>query len=395
MSTQAGVGMSHHRNPSVAGREAASRAIQASGMTQPDMVFVFASIGYNQQSLLTAIREATGDVPLCGCSGEGIIVQGEANETNFSVAVLVICSDEMRFQAGIAPGLEDSSAAVGEAIGSAVRPLVGDDTRALFLFADGKMCNFDQLVQGLNQELALEEPLLLMGGYAADNASMRQMYQYHNEHVLSGAVSWALLSGDVRVCSAVNHGCVPIGAERKVTRSEGNVIYEIDHMPALEVFEEYLPSDEIVRWGKATTSLGLGFRTPSHMEGYDEYIIRSIPIRNMDDGSVTIATQVTEGESIWMTRRDYDKMTEGVQYLANQMMEQLGGATPKIVFHFDCAGRGKMILREDQKLQLLAILQQRIGTDLPWIGFYTFGEIGPVNEHNCFHNYTAVLAAVC
>ncbi len=27
-------------------------------------------------------------------------------------------------------------------------------------------------------------------------------------------------------------------------------------------------------------------------------------------------------------------------------------------------------------------------------GFYTYGEIGPVGEHNCYHNYTAVILAL-
>jgi small ligand-binding sensory domain FIST len=28
------------------------------------------------------------------------------------------------------------------------------------------------------------------------------------------------------------------------------------------------------------------------------------------------------------------------------------------------------------------------------VGFYTFGEIGPVGERNYFHNYTVVLTVV-
>jgi small ligand-binding sensory domain FIST len=64
------------------------------------------------------------------------------------------------------------------------------------------------------------------------------------------------------------------------------------------------------------------------------------------------------------------------------------------VFQLDCAGRGKVFLREGQKLQLLETLRARIGPDVPWLGFYTFGEIAPVGEHNCFHNYTVVLTTI-
>ena len=65
-----------------------------------------------------------------------------------------------------------------------------------------------------------------------------------------------------------------------------------------------------------------------------------------------------------------------------------------MVFQFDCAGRGKVILRDQQKAQLLETLQQKIQPDGPWMGLYTYGEIGPVGDRNCFHTYTAVVLAV-
>ena len=94
MAIQAGVGMSHHRNPKVAGREAAQSALEAGGIEKPDFCFTFAAVGYNQEVLIRAVREATGNTPLCGCSGEGVITRGGADEANFSAAVMAIRSDQ-------------------------------------------------------------------------------------------------------------------------------------------------------------------------------------------------------------------------------------------------------------------------------------------------------------
>ena len=55
MTTKAGVGMSRHHNPHVAGREAAEQALQKAGISKPDFVFVFGSIGYDQHSLVRAV----------------------------------------------------------------------------------------------------------------------------------------------------------------------------------------------------------------------------------------------------------------------------------------------------------------------------------------------------
>jgi hypothetical protein len=63
MATKAGVGMSRHHNPNVAGREAAQQALENAGIAKPDFVFMFASIGYDQHPLLRAVRDTTGVLP--------------------------------------------------------------------------------------------------------------------------------------------------------------------------------------------------------------------------------------------------------------------------------------------------------------------------------------------
>src|SRR5215213_8734724 len=97
MATRAGVGMSRHHNPNIAGREAAEQALQKAGVDRPDFVFMFASIGYDQHSVLRAVRETTGGAPLTGCSAEGTINGDDADESNFSVVVTAISSDELRW----------------------------------------------------------------------------------------------------------------------------------------------------------------------------------------------------------------------------------------------------------------------------------------------------------
>src|ERR671918_519712 len=123
MATKTGVGMSRHHDPNVAGREAPEQALQKVGVERPDFVFVFGSIGYDQHSLVRAVREATGGAPLSGCSAEGTINGDDADESNFSVVVTAITSDELRWHNGIARGLvEDDSRAVGKRVAQELLP---------------------------------------------------------------------------------------------------------------------------------------------------------------------------------------------------------------------------------------------------------------------------------
>jgi hypothetical protein len=119
MAIKAGVGMSRNHNPSVAGREAAGQALEKAGVSKPDFVFMFASIGYDQHSLVRTVRETTGGAPLTGCSAEGTTNGDDADESNFSVVVTVISSDELRWHNGLARGLvEDDTASRKAAMAS-------------------------------------------------------------------------------------------------------------------------------------------------------------------------------------------------------------------------------------------------------------------------------------
>jgi hypothetical protein len=396
MGTLTGVGVSHQRHPVRAAQEAVKKALIAAGIEQPDFVFVFASLGYVPDNLLQSIREATGYCPLSGCSGQGVIVQGEADESGFSVAVMVIKSDEIRFTNQMlshqSPSTDDalSFEDVGKILGHKIQMGMPTDPIALFLFTDGLTLNFDRLAVGLQSVLLTETFLPIFGGAAGSNGAMQITYQFCDDQVLSDGTVVTLISGTAQIAWAANHGCVPIGTECHVTRAEGNLIYELDHKPVFEVLREYLSEDEIARWDRTIVSFCFGIKPTSG----EEFMIRYLPRKDEAAGAVMLQTDVTEGTKIWVMRRDQDKIIEGTKRIAQSLNTQLNGKKPKFIFQFDCYGRGKSVFTEQQKQKLLRELQQDVGPMLPWLGFYTHGEISPIGHKNSFHNYTLVLTAI-
>ena len=98
MTSGASVGMSRHHNPNVAGRRGwGAGTREKAGVSKPDFVFMFGSIGYDQQSLVRAVRETTEGHPSpvarqrARCNGD------DADESNFSVVVTAISSEELRW----------------------------------------------------------------------------------------------------------------------------------------------------------------------------------------------------------------------------------------------------------------------------------------------------------
>jgi hypothetical protein len=403
MTTKAGVGMSRHHNPNIAGREAAEQALQKAGVDRPEIVIMFATIGYDQRTLLRTVRETTGGAPLTGCSAEGTIDGDHADESYFSVVVTAISSEEMWWHHGIARDLEDDSRAVGQRVAQDLLPHLSSDTIGLLVFPDGRsdfgvaMGSLDDMFAGLNENLPSERFLPLWGGGANNNFNMGEpTYQYCDDEVISGGVSYALLSGNARAGWAISHGCIPIGGERKITRSKENVIHEIDGKPAVEVLKEYLPEHALAddrNWMDYANSLALCFKAPSYMKD-EEYVVRGVPAVKMADGSIIVQTEVQEGTSIWFSSRDKEKLASGLDRMSQQIKEQLGGEKPELVFQFECATRGKTMLREQEKLQYLRQFRRSVDPDVPWAGYYCAGEIGPVEEHNNHHLYTSVVLAL-
>lgn len=394
MGTSAGVGYSVHKNPAEAGKEAARKALEQAGMAQPDFVFVFATVGYNQQVLIQAVREATSGAPLSGCSGEGIITRDMVAETNFGVCVMAIRSDELRFANVRVRGIAAGDLA-GEHLAAQVKPRLAADSIACFVFADGLVFDFDPFRKAFEDALGCDRPLPLFGGLAADNWAARQTYQYHDDEVFSQGISCVLMSGSGDVAWGVNHGCVPIGTKRTITRSKGNIIYEIDGIPALEVLKDYLEEDWKSKWNKVSLNLCLGFKAPEQFRGgYGEFVVRYMMGKNDEEGYVTIQSDVQDGTEFWMVRRDKDLIRDGLRVIARQIKEKTGSRKPKFVLQFECMGRGKVVFREQEKIELLKSLRQEIGEAIPWIGFYSYGEIGPIASYNCIHNFTAVVVAV-
>jgi len=404
MTIKAGVGMSRHHNPNLAGREAAQQALKKAGVAKADIVIMFASIGYDQRSLLGVVREATGGAPLTGCSAEGTINGEDADESSFSVVVTVITSEELRWHNGIARGLvEDDTRAVGKRVAKDLLPHLSSDTIGLFVFPDGRVDfgvsrdNLDNFFAGLEENLPSERFLPIWGGGANKTGGWREPpHQYCDDEVISGGLSYALLSGKAQASWAISHSVIPIGGERKVTRSKGNVIHEIDGKPAVEVLKEYLPEHALAddrNWMDHANSLALCFRAPSYMKD-EEYVVRGVPAVKLADGSIVVQTVVQEGTSIWFSSRDKQKVATGLDRMAAQIKEQLDGDQPKLVLQFECATRGKDMFREQEKLQVLRQFWRSVDPDVPWAGFYCAGEIGPVEERNNHHLYTSVVLAL-
>jgi hypothetical protein len=403
MATKVGVGESKKKDSFEAGSEAARSALNRAEIEKCDFVFLYATVGYDQLELLKGVRSVTGNATLSGCSGEGVITQaGPEGEIVFTqsgtkkginaVGVMVISSDEIVFNNFVGYELKKDSKKAGEEIGEKIANAKIEEPLLLMMFLDGLTVNVKEFFLGI--DTFIQKPLKFCGGLAADDFAYRNTYQYYNDQVLSDAASCVLISGNVKIELGVSHGCFPIGLEKTITKSKSNTVYDVDRKPVWDFYKQYLDPEMKEFNNEINTFLDLGEKLPDELATeYDKYIIRA-PVSQNPDGSLNFATEIPEGTNVQLIRRDADKISMNAKRMAERIKAELREKKPIAILHVDCCARGKMFFGGDAKEKGIDVMQDVFGKDVPWLGFYSYGEISPIRNENYYHNQTAVLCLI-
>lgn len=387
--TNVGIGKSREIRSTAAGREAAVMALGSLEGKKADIAIVFSGVGHNQKEMLESIRQALPETPVIGCSAKGIIVGKDCDENIYSIGVMAIASDEFKFLPLLVKDLAANSYKAGETIGTAVKNSNLPSHLALYVFADGLKVNMKRFFEGF--ESRIDGFLPIFGGLAADNWQFVKTFQYFNNEVHEDAASCLLVSGSGSITYGVSHGCLPLGIDRTITKVQGNKIVEIDNKPAYLVFQEYLGEEETKDFSKVVGDLCFAEKAPLELrESYDKYIIRATLAYDPQENSVTIPTEIPEGTKIRMARRDFEKIVKRNKEIAIKLAEDLKGKKPKFVIYTDCAGRGEMLFGKEC-IQEVNVMRENVGLQLPFFGFYSYGEMAPLGKANYFHNNTAVV----
>ena len=390
MQLSIGIGNSSKIDGYEAGYEAASTVKEQLGADDPDFVFVFSNIGYEQQDILDAVAEILGDVPLSGATFGGIIGREFVDESMYAVQIVGFKSNTIQFYNFQGANVVDQPLQAGENIGQQAAAVAKEGNRILFLFPDFRT-NLTSLFEGIEKHCNLP----FIGGGSGDNLMFQQCYQFHDGEVMESACCAVLMVGDFELITIVTHGSEPLSDARVVTKSIGNVIYEIDDKPALDVASEGF-GQEITPENMpfAICLMGIGFKTTYSPNLLSPYIVHAIHGFNFDNGSCVVQTEVTVGSEIRFMRRDPNSVLESARAGAERLNNALDSlnVTPKLICQFDCAGRGKCFVGDDVH-KGIAMVQEAFKHTVPWMGSFAFGEISSIKGKNYFCNYTATLSA--
>lgn len=345
---------------------------------QPTLVFAFGAVDL-LKSAAPSLAAAFPAARRIGCSTAGeISSEGVTDGTcvvtavRFDKTVLVEASTRIS-------GMDDSLDA-GRRLGSA---LPKDGLRAVLIFGQGVQINGSALLTGMTAILGADLPIT--GGLAGDGGAFQQTWVLDDAGAASDSlVALGLYGERLDFCHGSFGGWSPFGPARKVTRSVGNVLFELDGEPALDVYKRYLGDH-----AKDLPASGLLFPFAMLGKDHDEVgLIRTILGVDEKDGSLTLAGEIDPDGYLKLMHASTDALVDGAEAAAAAAKKMLAGNEKGLVLLVSCVGR-KLVMggRVDEEVEAVADV---FGQGAVLAGFYSYGEISPFSPSvECkLHNQT-------
>lgn len=349
---------------------------------EADLVLVFGDVAATHDTALAAVRRRYPRGHLLGCSTAGEILETRISDTG--LVTTAVRFDSIRIQAATAPvETAADSLKAGQALAAA---LPHEGLVHVLLVSDGLHVNGSDLVRGITD--GLPAGTSVTGGLAGDGERFAHTTVVSGTSVgerLVGAVG--LYGSRLRVRSASLGGWDQFGAERRISRAQGNVLYELDGRSALELYKTYL-GEYAERLPASALLFPLAVRV-----GANTPVVRTVLAVDEEAGSMTFAGDMPEGAYARLMKANFDRLVRGARGAAESCAATELAQTD-LALLISCVGR-RLVLRQRTEEEIEAV-QQVLGTRAALTGFYSYGEISPFTPTaRCeLHNQTMTVTTV-
>jgi hypothetical protein len=334
------------------------------------------------------LRDMFPRAHVLGCSTGGQIRDDDVTDDDIAAAALNFDATRLRLACESAPG-PDHSRACGEAIG---RALAADDLAGIFVLSDGLNVNGSELVAGITSKVGADVPLT--GGLAGDGATFEETLVGADcpprQHTV-GAVGF--YGPEIRIGHGSAGGWDEFGPRRRITRARGNVLFELDGEPALDLYERYLGEEEAKGLPGTALLFPLRIRNP---ERPDHDIVCTVLAVDRAARSMTFAGDVPEGWVAQLMRGNFDRLAAGAARAAKQARVTLGAGANGVQIAVLVSCIGRRLLMGQHTTDEVEAAGAEIGAHVPRIGFYSYGEISPHSVSGVceLHNQTMTVTTI-
>jgi hypothetical protein len=345
------------------------------------LVLVFGARAVLQDlQLVESIRKFYPAASILGCSTAGEICGAEVSDDSLVATAIHFEHTQVRTAQASLDANSDSAEA-GEFLAQA---LPHEGLVHVLILSDGLRVNGSDLVRGLLKHLP--KGVAVTGGLAGDGARFSETLVFKSDLPQKGAIAAVGLYGSrLKIGFGSLGGWDPFGPERLVTRSKGNVLFELDGRPALGLYKQYLGEH-----AKGLPATGLLFPLSVRVTPDEAPLVRTILALDEQQQSMTFAGDVPEGAHARLTKSTVDRLIEGAVGAARASYPA-GSAPPELALLISCVGR-KLVLKQLVEDEVEGV-RDILGGQAALTGFYSYGEIAPfsLGERSELHNQTMTI----
>ncbi|MDX2504478.1 MAG: FIST C-terminal domain-containing protein [Gammaproteobacteria bacterium] len=261
-----------------------------------------------------------------------------------------------------------------------------DKLKHVFVMSDGLNINGSELVRGINKA---SHKFTVTGGMAGDGDRFQETWIVSDEPARKyRIVAVGFYGDDFSITTGCQAGWNSFGADRTVTKSSGNVLYELDNRPALDLYKEYL--------GEFAKDLPhSGMRFPLNIKEHEDAgeVIRTLLGIDEKSKSITFAGDIPEGYIVRLMKPDFDVLINGAGAAAEDI--NIINSNPALGLVVSCVGR-RVVMKQVVEEELEAV-EDVLGKNVQLTGFYSYGEIAPLQNDlsQCqLHNQTMTLTVI-
>ncbi len=348
------------------------------------LVLMFVAPGFEHTTeLLEAVRQQCPNAKVTGCSTAGEIDGEQVNDNSVSLTAVEFAKTQVQMCSVPVQNSSDSY----EAGAQLSAKLQQDGLRHVLVFSDGLHVNGARLVEGLKSNLP--PAVSLTGGLAADGPDFKNTFVIERDKPTDNKIVGVGLYGSaLKVGFGSKGGWDSFGMERKVTKSIDNVLYELDDVPALEVYKNFLGE-------KAKDLPGSGLLFPLSMrDGKDALpVVRTILGIDEEAQSLTFAGDIPTGSYVRLMKANVDRLIKGAEQSA-EISNDILKEEAELVILISCVGR-RLVLKQLVEEEIEAV-REVLGPKPAFTGFYSYGEIAPFGEFTAcqLHNQTMTITTI-
>jgi hypothetical protein len=332
---------------------------------------------------INKLQQAHPHAHLLGCSTAGEIYDTQVMDDSLVATAIYFENSQIQGHC-IDLDIGEDSFHAGDRLGKAIDP---QGLVHVFVLSDGIQVNGSDLVKGLGQNLPPN--VSITGGLSGDGARFEETFIIWDGLPKKGAIAALGFYGDtLKVGYGSLGGWKPFGTERVITKSKGNVLYELDGESALALYKKYLGTH-----AKDLPSSGLRFPLKLQRETEELSVVRTILSVNEENQSLTFAGDVPEGTKVYLMQgADFKSLIAGANAAAITSRNALGNnISPELAILISCVGR-KLVLKQDIESEVEEV-REIMGTTPAITGFYSYGEISPFRPGAAceLHNQTMTI----